>query len=147
MFAVTVFVLVVLASAAAAEDSAAAAAARFPQPRDSSFAPVAGDAFYGGAQSGAVDLGGSFGASGLNVHGSSYFPADIVNTALSVVLGLFALSLVLQIVTKIVASPLLDGLFTGRSMSSDDIVRYTNLIVGAYEKFAEKADASTAVPK
>ncbi len=74
---------------------------------DSSFssAPVSyssGNSYYSdpGFSAG---LGGSFGSGGVGVHAGAnlgtggFFGADLISTALNIVLGLFALSLILQV--------------------------------------------------
>ena len=68
---------------------------------------------------------------------TSLFPSDLIQTGLSIVLGIFAFSLLIQILTKVVNSNLFDDLFKGRSMSSDDIVHYTNMVMNAYQKYEE----------
>ena len=83
-------------------------------------------------------FGGSFGSNGVNVHGNSLFSSDLLNTGLNIVIGLFAFSLIMQIVSKIVSSSFFDEIFeSGRSLSSDDMVYYANLARTAYEKYEE----------
>ena len=43
-----------------------------------------------------------------------------------------------QIVTKVAASSIFEDLFeTGRSLSDDDVLRYTQMAVDAYNKFEQ----------
>jgi len=77
-----------------------------------------------------------FGTNGLNA--GSLFPADLIQTGLSIVLGIFAFSLLVQILTKVASSNLFDDLLgKGRSMSPDDLAHYTNMVMDAYHKFEE----------
>ena len=123
---------------------------------DSSFssAPVSyssGSSFYSdpGFSAG---LGGSFGSGGVSAHaganlgtGGGFFGGDLISTALNIVLGLFAFSLILQIVQKVFDAAIFEGLVQeARSMSSDDMVFYTNMAVNAAKKVEE---FSRAIPK
>jgi len=102
------------------------------QPALQQYNSQAGGAYYNENPSSyhAQGLQGGFG------NGASLFPVDLIQTGLSIVLGIFAFSLVVQILTKVAKSNIFDDLFDkGRAMSSDDMVHYTNMVMEAYSKF------------
>lgn len=103
-------------------------------PTYSSNSFAAGDAAWGAYDQGFV----------ASAPSTSILGVDLLSAGLNIVLGLFAFSLIMQIVSKLMATPLLDNFFDARAMNSDDMVMYANMAMNAYKKYEEM---NSKIPK
>ncbi|TRY76676.1 hypothetical protein TCAL_16977 [Tigriopus californicus] len=94
-----------------------------------------GQSFYSNDPGFNAGIGGSFGNTGGGL--SASFPSDLISTGLNLVLGLFAFSLIMQIVTKVASSSLFDNLFKARALESDNMVELANFAMKAYRRYEE----------
>ena len=84
--------------------------------------------------------GANGGGLGFNANADVGFPGQtFLNTALTIVFALVGFSLLINLITKIMAAPFIADLFggEGRSLTPDNIVDYTNMAMNAIQKFQQ----------
>jgi len=78
------------------------------------------------------------GGLGFSANADVGFPGQgFLNTALTIVFALVGFSLLIQLITKIMAAPFIADLFEGRSLSPDNIIDYTNMAMNGIQKMQE----------
>lgn len=78
---------------------------------------------------------GDFGGVGAQADFNVGFPGQsFLNTALTIVFGLVGFSLLIQLVTKIMAAPFFDDIFGKRSLDAQTLADYTHMAMSAIDK-------------
>jgi|ERR1711877_2106 len=83
--------------------------------------------------------GASFAAPGFNANAEVGVPGQsFLNTALTIVFALVGVSLIIQMITKIMAAPFLQKLFgEARSLDTNTLMDYTNMAMNGIQRMKE----------